>query len=165
MTLYLYWILIYWSWNSNTLATRCEELTHWKRPWYWERLKAGGKEDEMVGWHHRPDGHEFEWTPGVGDGQGGLVCCDLWGRKESDTTEQLNWTKYNQESWLRGREEYQSQQRKQYRQKSERRGIWRFYTSWFKDGRWAHKPNILGNLWRMEKSRNSFLLLELTETL
>ena len=47
-------------------------------------------EDEMAGCHHRPDGHEFELTTGVGDGQGGLVCCDSWGRKESDTTEQLN---------------------------------------------------------------------------
>ena len=53
----------------------------------------------MAGWHHQVDGHEFELTPGVGDRQGGLVCCDSWGRKESDTTEQLNrsntWTKYN----------------------------------------------------------------------
>ena len=48
-------------------------------------------EDEMVGWHHQLDGHGFGWTPGVGDGQGGLVCCSSWGRKESDTTEQLNW--------------------------------------------------------------------------
>ena len=44
----------------------------------------------MAGWHHRLDGRESEWTPGVGDGRGGLACCDLWGRKESDTTEQLN---------------------------------------------------------------------------
>ena len=49
-------------------------------------------EDEMVGWHHRLNGHEFGWTPGVGDGQGGLACCSSWGRKESDMTEQLNWT-------------------------------------------------------------------------
>ena len=48
--------------------------------------------DEMAGWHHRLDGHDFEWTPGVGDGQGGLACCDSWGHKESDTTEWLNWT-------------------------------------------------------------------------
>ena len=47
-------------------------------------------EDEMAGWRHRLDGHEFEWTPGVGDGQGGPVCCYSWGRKESDTTERLN---------------------------------------------------------------------------
>ena len=46
----------------------------------------------MVGWHHRLNGHEFESTPGVGDGQEGLVCCGSWGRKESDMTEQLNWT-------------------------------------------------------------------------
>ena len=44
-------------------------------------------EDEMAGWHHRLDGCEFEWTPGVGDGQGGLVCCDSLGRKESDMSE------------------------------------------------------------------------------
>ena len=44
----------------------------------------------MVGWHHQLNGHEFEWTPGVGDGQGGLVFCGPWSRKESDTTERLN---------------------------------------------------------------------------
>ena len=49
-------------------------------------------EDEMVGWHHRLDGHGFGWTPGVGDGQGGLACCDSWGCKESDTTERLHFT-------------------------------------------------------------------------
>ena len=47
-------------------------------------------EVEMVGWHHRLNGHGFEWTLGVGDGQGGLACCDSWGCKESDTTEQLS---------------------------------------------------------------------------
>ena len=81
--------------NSNTLATWCEELTHLRRPWCWERLRAGGEgttEDEVVGWHHRLDGHRFGWTLGVGDGQGGLVCCSSWGRKELDTTEWLNWT-------------------------------------------------------------------------
>ena len=46
----------------------------------------------MAGWHHRLHGRESEWTPGVGDGQGGLACCNKWGRKESDTTERLNWT-------------------------------------------------------------------------
>ena len=54
--------------------------------------KKGTAEDEMAGWFHQLDGHEFEWTPGDGDRQGGLVYCDSWGRKESDTTEQLNWT-------------------------------------------------------------------------
>ena len=47
---------------------------------------------KLAGWHHWRDGRESEWTPGVGDGQGGLVCCDSWGRKESETTERLNWT-------------------------------------------------------------------------
>ena len=56
----------------------------------WE--EKGTTEDEMVGWHHPLDGHGFGWTPGVGDGQGGLACCGSWCRKESDMTEQLNWT-------------------------------------------------------------------------
>ena len=54
--------------------------------------EKGTTEDKMAGWHHRLDGHEFGWTPGIGDGQGGLMCCDSWGRRESDTTERLNWT-------------------------------------------------------------------------
>ena len=58
----------------------------------WGQEEKGTTEDEMAGWHHRLDGHEFEWTPGDSDGQGGLACCDSWGRKESDTTERLNWT-------------------------------------------------------------------------
>ena len=58
----------------------------------WEQEEKGRTEDEMAGWHHQLDVHEFEWTLGVGDGQGGLVCCDSWGCKESDMTEQLNWT-------------------------------------------------------------------------
>ena len=56
----------------------------------WGRKEKGTTEDEMAGWHHRLDGHEFEWTPGVGDGQGGLACCDSWGRKQSDRTERLS---------------------------------------------------------------------------
>ena len=55
--------------------------------------EKGTIEHEMVGWHHWLNGHGFGWTPGVGDGQGGLACCDSWGRKESDMTEWLNWTK------------------------------------------------------------------------
>ena len=46
--------------------------------------------DEMVGWHHQRNGHQFEQAPGVGDGQGGLTCCSPWGLKELDTTEQMN---------------------------------------------------------------------------
>ena len=85
-----------WSWNSNTLATWCDELTHWKRLWCWVRLKVGGEgttEDKMVGWHHQLNGHEFEQAPGVDDRHGGLACCSPWGHKETDTTERLNWTK------------------------------------------------------------------------
>ena len=58
----------------------------------WRQEEKGMTENEMAGWHHRLNGCEFEWTPGVDDGQGGLECCDSWGRKELDTTEQLNWT-------------------------------------------------------------------------
>ena len=84
-----------WSWNSNTLATLCEVLTHWKDSdagRYWWQGEKWKTEDEMVGWHHRVDGYEFGWTPGVGNGHGGLACCDSWGRKELDITEWLNWT-------------------------------------------------------------------------
>ena len=62
------------------------------KDWRWE--EKGTTEDEMAGWHHWLDGRESEWIPGVGDGQGGLACCDSWGRQESDTTEWLNWTDY-----------------------------------------------------------------------
>ena len=54
--------------------------------------KKGTAEDEMFGWHHQLNRHGFGWTPGVGDGQGGLACYGLWGHKKSDTTEWLNWT-------------------------------------------------------------------------
>ena len=58
----------------------------------WGQEEKGMTEDKMVGWHHWLNGHGFGWTLGVGDGQGGLVCCSSWGRKESDRTERLNWT-------------------------------------------------------------------------
>ena len=58
----------------------------------WRQEEKWMTEDEMVGWQHRHNGHEFEWTPGVGDGQRGLVCCSSRGCKESNTTERLNWT-------------------------------------------------------------------------
>ena len=72
---------------------------------YWGQEEKGTTEDEMTGWHHRLniidiiDGHEFEWTPGDGEEQGGLVCCNSWGRKESDTTERLNWTELKCTLW------------------------------------------------------------------
>ena len=76
-SLNIHWKDWCWSWNSNTLATHWEEPIHWKRPWYWERLKAGGEgttENEMVGWHHRLNGHKFEQAPGDGEGQRSLAC-------------------------------------------------------------------------------------------
>ena len=68
----------------------------------WGQEEKGMTEDEMAGWHHRLDAHEFGWTLGVGDGQGGLVCCNSWGHKESDTTEWLNWTELNTEEECTG---------------------------------------------------------------
>ena len=56
----------------------------------WGQEEKGTTEDEMVGWHHRLNGHGIGWTLGVGDGQGGLACCSPWGRKESDMTERLS---------------------------------------------------------------------------
>ena len=71
----------------------------------WRREEKGMTEDEMAGWHHRLNEHEFEQALGVGDGQGGLACCSPWGLKESDTTERLNWTELLTEiqvkPWLR----------------------------------------------------------------
>ena len=63
------------------------------KDWRWE--EKGMTEDEMLGWHHWLDGHEFVWAPGVGDVQGSLVCCSPQGCKELDTTERLNWTELN----------------------------------------------------------------------
>ena len=84
-----------WSWNSNPLATWCEELTHLKRPWCWEGLGAGRRRgrQRMRSLDGITDSMDMGLvTPAVGDGQGGLVCCGSWGHKESDTTEWLNWT-------------------------------------------------------------------------
>ena len=60
----------------------------------WGQEEKGMTEDEMAGWHHWLNGRESGWTLGVGDGQGGLACCDSWGCKESGTTERLNWTEW-----------------------------------------------------------------------
>ena len=64
----------------------------------WRLEEKGMTEDEVVGWHHRLNGHEFEQAPWVGKGQGSLACCDSWGCKESDMTERLKWTELN---WIR----------------------------------------------------------------
>ena len=61
----------------------------------WGQEEKGTTEDEMAGWNHLLNEHEFVWTQGAGDGQGGLACCNSWGWKESDTTERLNWTELN----------------------------------------------------------------------
>ena len=89
-----------WSWNSNTLATWCEELTLWKGPWCWERLKAGGEGDNRGsdGWMASLTWWTWVWaSSGSWWWTGSLVCCSPWGHKESDTTEQLNGTELN---WL-----------------------------------------------------------------
>ena len=65
----------------------------------WGQEEKGMTEDEMTGWHHWLNGRESGWTPGVGDGQGGLACCDSWGRKESETTKRLNWTELKKKKW------------------------------------------------------------------
>ena len=88
---------VYPLWSIGILRSPFQFLTQkvcwdlWKD---WGQEEKGTTEDEMVGWHHWLDGHEFEWAPGVGDGQGGLACCDSWGRKESDMTERLNWIEH-----------------------------------------------------------------------
>ena len=85
-----------WKWSSSPLAIWCKELTYWKRPWCWKRLKVGGEGDDR-GW----DGcwmasptqwTEFEQALGFVDGQRGLACCSSWGHKKLYTTEQLNWS-------------------------------------------------------------------------
>ena len=62
---------------------------------HWRQEEKGTIEDEMVGWHHQLNGHEFEQAAGVGDEQGSLACCSPWGLKELDTTERWNWTEYH----------------------------------------------------------------------
>ena len=82
-----------WSCNSSTLATWCEELI-WKDPDAgkdWRQEEKGMTEDEMVGWHHQLNRHEFAKAQEVGDGQGSLTCCSPWVHKKSDMTQWLNW--------------------------------------------------------------------------
>ena len=95
------WIYrLFW---PKTLATSCEELTHWKRLWCWQGLGAGGEEDNRGwdGWMASPTRWTWVWVNSGSWGQGGLACCDSWGRKESNTTERLNWTELRKASLLR----------------------------------------------------------------
>ena len=95
LTLNVHWKDWCWSWGSDTLATWCEESTHWcwccdpdaGKDWGQEK---GTTEDEMAGWHHQLNGHEFEQAPGAGEGQRSLACCSPWGHRELDMTEWLN---------------------------------------------------------------------------
>ena len=86
MKIFLKCVILPILWNSVLIMNVSDVGKDWKRE------EKGMTEDEMVGWHHPVEGHEFEQTPRVGDGQGSLVCCSPWGRKELDMTEQLNWT-------------------------------------------------------------------------
>ena len=92
-----------WSWKSDTLATWCEELTHWKRPWCWERLRPGREGDDRGwdGWMASSTQRTWVWVnSGSWWWTGGLACCCSWGRKESDTTERLNWT-FKSVDWVK----------------------------------------------------------------
>ena len=94
-TLNIHWKDWCWSRSSNTLATWCKNWLIWKDPDAgkdWRQEEKGMTEDEMIGWHHQLNGHEFEKAPAVGDRQGSLAYCSPWGCKESAMTEQLNWT-------------------------------------------------------------------------
>ena len=77
---------ILWPPNANNWLIWKDARKNWRQE---EKVTT---QDEMAGWHHQLNGHEFEWTPGVGDGLGGLACCSPWGLKESDMTERLKWT-------------------------------------------------------------------------
>ena len=115
--------ILCWNWNSDTLATSCEELTHLKRPWCWERLRAGGEGDDRGwdGWMASPTQQTWVW---VDSGSWwGLVCCGSWGRKELDTTEWLNWTELTYiKDYLQGKKNSRkSKQRNKYRKNNKLR--------------------------------------------
>ena len=93
-TLNIYWKDCHWSWNSNNMDTWCKNWLTGRDPdagKVWRQEEKGMTEDEMVARHHWLNGDEFEQAPGVGGGQGSLLCCSPWGRKESDMSEWLNW--------------------------------------------------------------------------
>ena len=86
------------SWNSNTWPSDVKSWLIGKDPVAgkdWGQEKKWTLEDEMAGWPNRLNGHEFGWTPRLGDGHGGLSCCSSWGHNELETTERLNWTELN----------------------------------------------------------------------
>ena len=86
-----------WSCNSNTWPPDAKNWLIWEDPDAgkgWRQEEKGMAEDEVIGWHHRFNGHEFEQAPRVGDRQGSLSCCSPWGHKELDMTEKLYWTEY-----------------------------------------------------------------------
>ena len=92
----IHWKAWCWSWNSNILATWCEELAHWEKTLMLGKIEARrrrGRQDEMVRWHHRLNGHRFGWTLGVGDGQGSLVVLQSMGlqRVGHDWVTELSW--------------------------------------------------------------------------
>ena len=92
-TLKIHWKDWCWSWRSNTLKPYVKNQLIRKDPDAgkgWRQEEKGMTENETAGWHHWPNGHEFEQTLGNAEGQGGLECCSPWGHKESDTTERLN---------------------------------------------------------------------------
>ena len=114
----------------------------------WGQEEKGTTEDEMVGWHHWLNGQGFGWTLGVGDGQGGMACCFSWGRKESDTTERLNWTELkdasNKKSYIVWLHLYEisrigkSLEAQSWFPKTERMEIWwRMTTKWWQYFWWG----------------------------
>ena len=91
-----------YSWTSNTfghLMWRADSFEKILTLGNIEDRSRGGTEDKMIGWHHLLNAHEVEQAPGIGDGKGSLVCCSQWGCKESNTTEQLNWTELKFTCW------------------------------------------------------------------
>ena len=92
-----------WSWNSNTLTTWCIELTHWKRPWCWDwrQEEKGTTGDEMVGWHHRLNGHEFESPSGSWWWTGRPGVLQSMGSQRVRHTEQLKWPRRYKNKSLR----------------------------------------------------------------
>ena len=97
LVLLLLWVLLASAHQVRAPSVCLGQALHSDAGRDWGQEEKGMTEDEMAGWYHQLDGHGFKWTLGVGNGQGGLACCDSWGRKESDTTEWLIWS--DLETW------------------------------------------------------------------